>query len=138
MAKRQKEPMREECAADLATSVHRRGIGPKSGGIYPQNIGFPRTCQRRHLSKAFETACGPKGCSLMENTSFGGFSASLRRPNQLVAMAEFWFTADWPPYLPDWNSFAFSTCSVLQPKGQATPHTNLGALRPYSSYVAAE
>jgi hypothetical protein len=46
-------------------------------------------CQCRHLSRAFETACGPlgpEGRSLMENTPFGGFSAGLRRPNQLAAV----------------------------------------------------
>jgi hypothetical protein len=29
----------------------------------------------------------------MENTPFGGFSAGLRRPNLLAAVAEFWFSA---------------------------------------------
>jgi hypothetical protein len=63
------------------------------------------------------------------NTPFGGFSTGLRGPNQLAAMAEFWFSVDWLPYLPDLNSMDFSTSSVLQPKGQATPHANLAALR---------
>jgi hypothetical protein len=31
---------------------------------------------------------GPEGRSLMENTPFGGFSAGLRRLNQLAAVAE--------------------------------------------------
>ncbi len=38
---------------------------------------------------AFETACGPlgpEGRSLTENTPFGGFSAGLRRSNQLAAV----------------------------------------------------
>jgi hypothetical protein len=74
------------------TSVHRSGIGPESGGPDPQHIGFRRrSCQSRHLLRAFETACGPlgpEGHSLMENTPFGGFSAGLRRLNQLVAVAE--------------------------------------------------
>ncbi len=41
--------------------------------------------------RAFETACGPlgpEGRSLTENTPFGGFSAVLRRLNQLAAVAE--------------------------------------------------
>jgi hypothetical protein len=67
------------------TSVHRHGIGAESSGIFPPNIGFRRrTCQRRHLLRAFETACGPlgsEGCSLTENTPFGGFSTGLHRPN---------------------------------------------------------
>jgi hypothetical protein len=43
-------------------SVHRRGIEPESGGMYPQHIGFRRrTYQRRHLPRSFETACGPLG-----------------------------------------------------------------------------
>ncbi len=66
----------------------------------------------------------------MENTSFGGFSAGLRRPNQLAAVAELWFSADLPPYSLDLKLVDFSICSVLQPKGQATPHANLVALRP--------
>ncbi len=48
-----------------------------------------RRCQRRHLPRAFETACGPldpEGRSLMENSPFGGFSAGLRRLNQLAAV----------------------------------------------------
>jgi hypothetical protein len=53
----------------------------------------------------------------------------LRHPNQLAAMAEFWFLADWPPYSQNLNSLNFSTGSVLQPKGQAMPHANLAALR---------
>jgi hypothetical protein len=40
-------------------------------------------------------------------------------------MAEFWFSADWPPYSPHLNLLDFSTGSVLRPKGQATPHANL-------------
>jgi hypothetical protein len=72
--------------------VHRSGIGPESGGPDPQHISFRRrTCQRRHLLRAFETACGslgPEGRSLMKNTPFGGFSASLRCLNQLVAVVE--------------------------------------------------
>jgi hypothetical protein len=71
----------------------------------------------------------------MENTPFGGFSADLRCQNQLAAVAEFWFSADWPSYSLNLNSLNFSTGSVLQPKGQATPHANLAALRPS---IAAE
>jgi hypothetical protein len=65
----------------------------------------------------------------MKNTPFGGFSAGLRRPNQFAAVAEFWFSADWPPYSPNLNSLDFSAGSFLQPKGQATPHANFVALR---------
>ncbi len=60
---------------------------------------------------------------------FGGFSAGLRHPNQLAAVAEFQFLADWPLYLANLNLLDFSTGSVLQPKGQATPHANLADLR---------
>jgi hypothetical protein len=73
-------------------SVHRSRIKPESGGPDPQKIGFHlRTCQRRHLPRAFETACGPlgpEGRSLTKNTPFDGFSAGLRRLNQLAAVAE--------------------------------------------------
>ncbi len=73
---------------------------------------------------------GPEGRSLMENTPFGEFSAGLRCPDQLAAVAEFWFSVDLPPYLPNMNSLDFSTGSILRPKGKATPHANLAALRP--------
>jgi hypothetical protein len=69
-------------------SVHRRGIGAESGGIFPPNIGFRRrTCQ--HLLKAFGTAWCPlglEGHSLTQNSPFGGLSAGLRRLNQLAAV----------------------------------------------------
>jgi hypothetical protein len=62
----------------------------RSSGFTPTNADFRRrTCQRRHLLRAFETACGPlgpEGHSLMENTLFGRFSAGLCRPTQLVAV----------------------------------------------------
>jgi hypothetical protein len=95
-------------------------------------------CQHRHLPRAFETACGPlgpEGLSQTKNMPFGGLSTGLRRSNQLAAVAEFWFSADWLSYSPDLNSLDFSTGSVLQPKGQAMPHANFAALRPS---VAAE
>jgi hypothetical protein len=44
-------------------------------------------------------------------------------------LAEFWFSADWPPYSPDLNSLDFDTRPVLQAKAQAMPHSNLSALR---------
>jgi hypothetical protein len=44
-------------------------------------------------------------------------------------LAEFWFLADWPPYLLDLNLLAFANRRILQAKVQA-PHTNLSALRP--------
>ncbi len=69
----------------------------------------------------------------MESTPFGGFSAGLRRSNQLAAVAEFWFLADLPPYSPDFNSLELSFARVLQSKGQATPHANLVALRPFAA-----
>jgi hypothetical protein len=46
---------------------------------------------------------------------FGRFSASLCHRNQLAAVAEFWFSADWPPYSLNLNSLVFSIGSVLQP-----------------------
>ncbi len=102
--------------------------------IYAADSGFcRRTCQCCYLPRAFETACGPLGperWSLTENTTFGRFSAGLLLPNQLGAVAEFLFLADWPPYLQDLNSLDFSTSSVLQPIGQATTHANLTALHP--------
>jgi hypothetical protein len=69
----------------------------------------------------------------MESTPFGGFSAGLRRSNQLAAVAEFWFSADWLPYSPDLNLLELFFARVLQSKGQATPHANLAALRPFAA-----
>ncbi len=80
-----KSPSYASLKSKRPTSVHRSGIGPERGGPDPQHIGFRRrTCQRRHLLRDFETACGPlgpEGRSLTENTPFGGFSAGLRRLN---------------------------------------------------------
>jgi hypothetical protein len=85
-----KSPSYASLKSKRPTSVHRSGIGPESGSPDPQHIGFRRrTCQCRHLPRAFEIACGPLGPeerSLKENTPFGGFSAGLRRPNQLAAV----------------------------------------------------
>ncbi len=109
-----------------------------SGFTPPKACFCWRTCKRRHLPRAFGTACGPigpEGCSLTENTPFGGLSASLRCPNQLAAVGGILVFADRPLYSPNLNSLDFSTGSVLQPKGQATPHANFAALRPS---VAAE
>jgi hypothetical protein len=120
MAKWWKEAVR----ADLAADLHRRWR------FSPANLPTP-TCTR-----AFETTCGPlgpKGRSLMESTPFGGFSAGLRRSNQLVAEAEFWFSADWLPYSPDLNLLELFFARVLQSKGWATPHANLAALRPFAA-----
>jgi hypothetical protein len=86
-----KSPSFPSLKSCFPTSVNRRGIGPESGGIYPQNIVFCRqTCQCRHLTGAYETECGPlgpEGRSLTENTPFSRFSTGLRRLNQLVTMA---------------------------------------------------
>jgi hypothetical protein len=67
-----KSPSYASLKSKRPTSVHRSGIGLESGGPDPLHIAFRRrTCQRRHLLRAFETACGPlgpEGRSLMENT----------------------------------------------------------------------
>jgi hypothetical protein len=79
----------------------------------------------------------------------GGFSTVLPRQNcpTPTTVAEFyaaktsqrllaeWIPAYWLPYSPDLKSVDFSICSILQPKGQATPHANLAALH---LFVAAE
>jgi hypothetical protein len=120
MAKWQKEAVRADLAADLRCRWQ----------FSPANVPKPTS------TRAFETACGPlgpEGRSLMESTPFGGFSAGLRRSNQLAAVAEFWFSADWPPYSPNLNSLEFSFPHVLQSKGQAMPHANLVALRPFAA-----
>ncbi len=62
----------------------------ENGRIFPPYISFRRrTCQRRHLLRAFETAygpLGPEGRSPTETTPFGGFSTGLRRPYHLAAV----------------------------------------------------
>jgi hypothetical protein len=56
-------------------------------------------------------------------------SAGLRRLNQLAAVAEFRFLADWPLYPPkNLNLLDFSIGSIGRPEGQAMPHANLAAL----------
>jgi hypothetical protein len=45
-------------------------------------------------------------------------------------LAEFPFSADWPPYSQDFNLLDFSISCVLQAKVQAMPHSNLAALFP--------
>ncbi len=66
----------------------------------------------------------------MENTPFGGFSAGLRRPNHFgevgvilvfSGLAAIFAELEFP-------GFFFLTCFAA--KGQATPHANLGDLRP--------
>ncbi len=68
------------------------GTSGRSSRLTPPKAGFhQRTCKRRHLSRTFETGCGPlgpEGRSLTENTPFGGFSTGLHRLNQLAALAE--------------------------------------------------
>jgi hypothetical protein len=73
---------------------------------------------------------GPEGRSLTENMPFGRFSSGICRQNHLAAVRGILVFSDWPLYLPDLNSLDFSTGSVLQAKGQATPHANLAALCP--------
>jgi hypothetical protein len=63
----------------------------------------------------------------MENTSLDSALAYSTQITQ-QPLADSWFFADWPPYSPVLNSLDFSTCIVLQPKVQATPHANLAAL----------
>jgi hypothetical protein len=80
----------------------------------------------------FETACGPWGpddvsrqkkCLLV---TLALVNAAMTAEQLLV---EFWTPADWPPYSPNLISLDFSIWCVLQEKGQATPHTNLTAIR---------
>ncbi len=74
-SKRQKEP-KAEWAADLVDLRHWRPVFPSecvNADIYQELL-------RQHVvSQA-------KGCSLMENTSFWGFSSGLCRPNHLAAV----------------------------------------------------
>jgi hypothetical protein len=73
----------------------------------------------------------------MENTPFGGFSAGLRRPNQLAAVGGILVFGGSVAIFAEleFAGLDFSTCSIGRPKGQTTPHANLGTLRPS---VAAE
>jgi hypothetical protein len=61
----------------------------------------------------------------MENTHFGGFSAGLRRSNQLAVVGGILVFGGLALYSPHLNSLDFSIGSVWRPKGQATPHLML-------------
>jgi hypothetical protein len=115
------------------------GMSGRSSGFTSPKAGFcRRTCQRRYLLRAFETACGPLSSerhSLTENMPLGGFSASLRHPNNLAAIGGF---IRWVGRHICWmNLLDFSTSSIFQPKGQATPHAKLAPfVRPLPRYKA--
>jgi hypothetical protein len=62
--------------------------GLSGGFTQPKAIFASKHDNAEHI-RAFQTACnplGPKGHNLMENTPFGGFSASLHHPNHLAAV----------------------------------------------------
>jgi hypothetical protein len=43
-------------------------------------------------------------------------------------LAEFWTSADWPPYSLGFNLLDFPICIILQGKVQATPYADLAIL----------
>ncbi len=80
--------------------------------------------------KAFETACGPlgpEGRSLTENT----LQRIQRRPTPPKSVSSHGGILVFGGLAVIFTElqFDFSTSSILQPKGQATPHANLAALR---------
>ncbi len=74
---------------------------------------------------------GPEGGNLTENMSYGRYSAGLHRPSHLAAIGGILVFSGLTVNSPELNSVDFSICSILQPKGQAMPHANLAALRPF-------
>ncbi len=89
--------------------------------IYAADSNFRRrTCQHRHLPRAFETAGGPlgtEGRSLTENTPIGRFSAGLPCPNHFAAVGGILVFSGLAPYSPYLNSLDFSFSRVLHVKG---------------------
>jgi hypothetical protein len=73
-----------------------------------------------------------EGRSLIENTSFCGFSAGLRRPNRLAAVGGILVFGGLTAIFA---GLEFDTRPVLQAKAQAMPHSNLSTLR---QSIAAE
>jgi hypothetical protein len=87
---------------------------------------------------AFETACGPlgpEGRSLVENTPFRGFSAGLRRSNQLAAVGGILVFGGLAAIFAELEFAGLLNRQRWAAKDQSTPHANLAALRPF---VAAE
>ncbi len=83
----------------LGLTLRRKGgrtgvsrMSGRSSGFTPPKASFRRRNGKgQHLPRAFESACSlpdAEGCSLIENTSFCGFSAGLRRPNHLATFGE--------------------------------------------------
>ncbi len=76
-----------------------------------------------------------EGRSLIENTSFCGFSAGLCRPNHLAAVGGILVFGGLTAIFTGLEFLDFDTRRVLQAKAQAMPHSNLSALR---QSIAAE
>ncbi len=70
-----------------------------------------------------------EGCSLIENTSFCGFSAGLRRPNRLAAIGGILVSSGFAAIFAELELAGLRNRHVLQAKPQATPHPNFSALR---------
>ncbi len=91
-----------------------------------------RRCQCCQLPRAYETACGPPGPKnkYWQKISLSADSAPVYTAKTTQRLlAELWILADSPPYLPNFNSLDFSVHCIVQSEVQATPHTNLAALR---------
>ncbi len=90
-----------------------------------------RTCKRQHLSRAFETGCGPprlKDVAWLKIHLFANSALAYNAKSTQRLLTEFRFLADRPPYSPNLNPLDFNTRCVFQAKAQATPHSNLTAL----------
>jgi hypothetical protein len=68
-----------------------------------------------------------EGRSLINTTSFCGFSAGLCRPNHLAAVGAILVSSGFAAIFAKLELVGLRT--VLQAKAQATPHSNLTALR---------
>jgi hypothetical protein len=67
----------------------------------------------------------------MENTPFGGFSAGLRRSNQLAAVGGILVLGGLAAIFAELEFAGLLNRQRWVDKGQATPHANLAALRPF-------
>jgi hypothetical protein len=73
---------------------------------------------------------GTKGCILIENTSFGGFSASLHYKNHSVAVSRILISRRLATIFAVLEFVDFAIWCFLQAKVLAMPHSNLAALHP--------
>jgi hypothetical protein len=76
------------------------GMSGRSSGFFPPKAVFAGECKNADIyQELWDSMWSPKGegRSLIENTSFCGFSASLRRPNHLAAVGGILLSSGFAP-----------------------------------------